>query len=291
MIESTEYLLTVLKAVIYNCSLFSGGTLLFLQIFSKETSEIQSKLYSFIARSSLLGIILIILNFGAQVAWLSAGDLGALYDLDMLVLVLSSSSGQTQVFLCLGFAGIIFTKRINHPAYSLLVLATIPIAYALSGHTGFYSPTWLLKIFIILHLSVACFWIGSFIPLLTLIDQKTEATTDTLERFGNIAIFLVPLLLASGIGMAWLIIGGINGLTTDYGLMLLAKASLVALLLCFAALNKLQLVPQFRTDQTRTAGKLKRSIKTEIVLVLIILIFTAIITTVIPPENLGHRLS
>ncbi|WP_162200108.1 copper resistance D family protein [Kiloniella spongiae] len=222
--------------------------------------------------------------------WLSAGDLSALHDPDMLALVLFSSTGHAQLFLGLGLASIAFASKINYPVYGLLVLAIIPISYALSGHTGFYSPTWLLKIFIIVHLSIACFWVGSFIPLLTLIDQKVETTSDTLERFGAIATVLIPFLLATGVGMAWLIAGGIDGLTTDYGLMLLGKVCLVTLLLCFAALNKLRLVPQFRAGQTQAAKKLNRSIKTEILLVLIILAFTATITTIIPPENLGHRL-
>ncbi|WP_085902350.1 copper resistance D family protein [Kiloniella majae] len=290
MIENTEYLLAFLKTTIYGCSLFSGGTLLFLYIFQQETRNIRSELYSFITRSGLLGITLIIINLGTQVIWLSAGDLSAFYDLDMIALVLSSSTGYTQLFLGLGLIGILSTSKINHPIYGLLVLLLIPITYALSGHTGFYSPTWLLKVFIIVHLSIACFWVGSFIPLLTLINQKKQTASDALERFGNIAVFLIPLLLATGIGMAWLITGGINGLTTDYGLMLLAKAVFVALLLCFAALNKLRLVPQFKRGQAPAAEKLNRSIRTEIALVLIILTFTAIITTIIPPEDLGHRL-
>ncbi len=290
MIENTEYFLTALKTVIYSCSLFSGGTLLFLRVFAKETRDIRSKLYSFITGSSLLGITLSIINMGTQVVWLSAGDLTALQDPDMLALVLSSSAGKTQLFLCIGLAGIISTTKIEHPIYAFAILAMIPVTYALSGHTGFYSPVWLLKIFIIVHLSIACFWIGSFIPLLTLITQKKQTASDALERFGIIATFLVPILLATGIGMAWLIAGGTEGLTTNYGLMLLVKANLVALLLCFAALNKLRLVPQFRTGQPQADNKLRRSITIEIAIVLIILIVTATITTIIPPEDLGHRL-
>ncbi len=90
--------------------------------------------------------------------------------------------------------------------------------------------------------------------------------------------------------MAWFIAGGTEGLTTDYGLMLLVKANLVAMLLCFAALNKLRLVPQFRTGHPQAVDKLRRSITIEIAIVLVILIVTATITTIIPPEDLGHRL-
>jgi copper resistance protein D len=290
MIENTEYLLTLLKTVIYGCSFFSPGILLFLLIFPKEITCIRSRLYSFIIGISLAGIVLLIINFGTQIIWLSDGDPSALHDPDMLSLILSSSTGKAQLFLALGFVCIILASKINHPAFSFLVLAIVPITYALSGHTGFYSPTWLLKIFILLHLSIACFWIGSFVPLLIVINEKKETASEALERFGTIATFLVPILLVTGLGMAWLIAGGIKGLTTDYGLALLGKAGIVTLLLCFAALNKLSLVPQFRKDPAQAAKKLKRSIRTEIVLVLVILAFTSTITTIIPPENLGHRL-
>ncbi|WP_052741836.1 copper resistance D family protein [Kiloniella litopenaei] len=290
MIENTDYLLVFLKTVIYGCSLFSGGTLLFLYTFSTETNDIKVKLFSFITRSSFLGITLIVINLGTQVIWLSAGEIDALYDPDMINLVASSTAGHAQIFLGLGLLGIISASKIHHPVYGLLILLSIPTSYALSGHTGFYSPVWLLKIFIIVHLSILCFWVGSFIPLLTLIDQKKQTAADTSERFGNIAAFLIPLLLATGVGMTWFIVGGIKGLTTDYGLMLLGKLSLVILLLCFAAINKLRLVPQLKTGHPLAAQKLKRSIKTEIVLVLAILTLTAVITTVIPPENLGHRI-
>ena len=101
------------------------------------------------------------------------------------------------------------------------------------------------------------------------------------HRFGRIAAFTVPVLIAAGIAMAWLLLGNVAVLVaTGYGLTLLAKIGAVACLLVAAAANKLRFVPAMRNGDRTAALGLRRSIAFEWAAVCFVLMATAVLTTV-----------
>ncbi|MEL6931589.1 MAG: CopD family protein, partial [Pseudomonadota bacterium] len=74
---------------------------------------------------------------------------------------------------------------------------------------------------------------------------------------------------------------------TAYGLALLLKVAIVAVLLGFAAVNKVRLVPALRAQKPCAAHTLRRSISMEMPVVVLVLLATATITSVTtPPVNL-----
>ena len=135
---------------------------------------------------------------------------------------------------------------------------------------------------LLLHLVGASFWIGVLSPLRTLAgDPESLSLAAGLgHRFGRVAAYTVPLLIAVGIVMAWRLLGGVEALLeTGYGLTLLAKIGAGACLLAAAAANKLRFVPAMRAGDRRGAVALRRSIAVECAAICLVLLATAALTT------------
>ncbi|MFD2204627.1 copper resistance D family protein [Kiloniella antarctica] len=271
--------------------------MMFSHLYKSDIILIQDDLYRHIKKLCFVGIVLVLINLGTNILWLSGSEFEALIDPDMISLVLLSSSGKLQGLLVLGFVLILVATLKRNWLFTLLGIGSVLASYVLSGHTGAYEPTLLLKPLILVHLLIACFWAGSFVPLLTLLKEHEELAAPTLEHFGRTAAWAIPLLLVSGVIMSWFIAGGYHGLTTtSYGWMILGKFGIVLLVLSLAALNKFRLVPNLSKVESgndyhnNATRKLRRSIRFEIILVLIILLATAIFTTLISPADLGHRI-
>jgi putative copper resistance protein D len=138
----------------------------------------------------------------------------------------------------------------------------------------------------VLHLLAAAFWVGALIPLRQ--AALAPAGADLLHYFGNLAAGGVAALILAGTSLAWLLSGSATALFgTAYGLALLVKVAIVAVLLGFATWNKVRLVPALRAEKPGAAHALRRSIAMEMLAVVLILLATATITSVTtPPVNL-----
>ncbi|WP_020590713.1 copper resistance D family protein [Kiloniella laminariae] len=286
-----ELLLLGEKAALYGLSLFACGSTIFILLFSRDIILIKDQIFRLIRRLAVCGILFVALNLATSAIWLAGGESTALADLEMILLVLSSDAGKLSILLAFGFLLLALTGITTaRTPLSILGLLLILSSYILTGHTSLYSPEILLKTLIFFHLVIASFWAGSFAPLLMLLKRAPTSAAPTLEHFGRIASWLIPLLLISGAVMAWFIAGGFQGLfKTAYGWILLGKIGIVGLLLGVAGLNKFYLVPAISRGSPLAIQHLRRAICCEILLVVVILFATASITTLVSPENLGHR--
>jgi copper resistance protein D len=106
----------------------------------------------------------------------------------------------------------------------------------------------------VLHLSAAAAWTGGLVPLALLLDasrrrQQVVAWApleyDAVKRFSSLGMVSVATLIISGLINAWILVGSIRGLVeTGYGWLLLAKVSVFAVMVAFAAVNRWRLTPQ-----------------------------------------------
>ncbi|MDC0634282.1 CopD family protein, partial [Planktomarina sp.] len=132
------------------------------------------------------------------------------------------------------------------------------------------------------HLTAIAFWLGILKPLtkLSSSEQTWPIAAELGQRFGLVAIILVPLLLAAGVYMSFILVGSLNALVnTSYGQTLILKSTLVSLLLALAAANKFKFIPALRQGNPQAAEKLIRSINAEWVIIFTILGTTAILTS------------
>ena len=274
----TWLLLSVLtKFALYLGILGSAGVAFCAIIFTLE----KWKMPAF--RFAMIGLVAAMLSFLLKGAALT-GDATGMTDPEMLALLWNTQNGTALLFQLVGL-GLLMCGLVIAPGgqtfcgmgglialYSFLVI----------GHIDDRDNGWLTGI-LFLHLVTASLWIGVLIPLKSL-AKNSDHFEDAIQlgkRFGLFASFAVPILLMAGSIMMWQLVGSWGGIiNTEYGLSLLIKISLVILLLALAAINKLRFVPAMERGDITAGRNLSRSINFELVAVCLILLITAVLTSV-----------
>jgi copper transport protein len=184
------------------------------------------------------------------------------------------------------FASAAASQRLSR-VLSLLALAGVGVALALSGHASNAEPRALSRTAVLVHAICMTFWVGALLPLWLALRAEGRGGA-TLARFSRAIPVPLALLAASGLWLAYVQLGEIAALwTTDYGRVLLGKLILVALLLVLAAANRYRLVPRFHTEGATAARPLRRSIGTELALAVAVLALVALWRFTPPPRSLA----
>lgn len=286
-IDGLVVLAILAKAIGYGAALLAMGGVLFSFIFAKraETSVLQLA-RKLAVGAAIVGLAMLAIRFGIRAARISGMGLEGATDPMMLGFVWESPLGTAAIWRGIGELAIvaILVPRIGK-WIAVAGSVAIAISFAQVGH-ALGEPRVALAVLLVLHLLAAAFWVGALIPLRRAALAPTGA--DLLHHFGNVAAFAVSVLILAGTSLAWLLSGSVTALIgTAYGLALLLKVALVAVLLGFAAVNKVRLVPALRAEKPGAAHALRRSISMEMLAVILILLATATITGVTtPPVNL-----
>ena len=166
---------------------------------------------------------------------------------------------------------------------------------ALVGHTRAYQPSALLVVTDALHLSAGAVWLGGLTGLalaLPGIAGRPRDAAQLLTRFSSLAAALLGLVAASGLLMAWRIIGSWSRLVEEtYGRLLLVKIGIVLLVAAVAAWNRLRLLPQVTTGighdgPRRGSGLVRRAVLAEAAGLVAVLAVTGFLTQK-PPGGEG----
>lgn len=191
----------------------------------------------------------------------------------------------------------------RHPAARRLGLASslcLVAAIAETGHAGSTEGTAGLVHLLAdaTHLVAAAAWIGGLASLALLITVARRASpqawqspvADAVGRFSMLGILSVSALLVTGIVNAAVLMGSFHALlVTKYGQLLMLKTALFALMLGFAAVNRVWLTPRLTApaslalDAVRT---LRRNCMIEIALGLTIFAIVGALGTMHPAIHL-----
>jgi putative copper resistance protein D len=104
-----------------------------------------------------------------------------------------------------------------------------------------------------LHLFAAAAWIGGLVSLALLLSAArrhqafawASLARDAAQRFSTLGIVSVATLLLTGIVSAWILVGSFQALlVTEYGLLLMLKIVVFAVMLVLAAVNRFWLTPR-----------------------------------------------
>lgn len=275
-------LLTILvKASLYAATLAASGTVFFLGYSGSLIEDAERR------RVRRLAAMLMVLALIASAALIfvtaasMSGDVSGLFDarLDGM-----AWGGQSQA-LIVRIAGLLaaatFGVSVRRPgALALTGAAVAATSFAWTGHahaTGAVSTVALMSI----HLLGVAFWVGALGPLLMLTDRlDARRIAPAAHRFGTAAVAVVGALAVAGGVVLWRFLGGFAELWgTSYGRTACVKLGLVAVLLGFAALNKLRLTPRLLAGDARAVRNLRLSIEIELLLAGLILVATAALTT------------
>ncbi|WP_444985102.1 CopD family protein [Halomonas mongoliensis] len=281
----------VVTAGFYGAALLAVGGQLFRLAFPDlpPAEALRLRLTSLLA--AWLGILLVLLLWPLQAAYLGGGSLAAATDPLLLGIVMEGAQGHR---LWLAVAGLLLLqanlagvrwRHLRHGA-SLLGVILVLLAFTRVGHT---RGDGVLGTLLVLHLLVVSSWLAALMPLYRLAggSGRDGEAVRLLRRFGRFGMWLIPLLLvAGGSLMARLTGGWLAALPSSaYGQMLLLKLGLVALLLSLGALNRWRWVPDLARGMPGAGRRLRLSIATEGVLMGAVLLAVSLLLTTSAPAG------
>lgn len=189
-----------------------------------------------------------------------------------------------------------------------LLLGAVPAAYiaiapALGGHASETSPVALMFPLDVLHVLAMSVWIGGLVVLLAVLPlatrrlepaDRTPLLAATLMRFSPIALVCVTVLLVTGTVQAFEHMNAWGQLLhTGFGRAVLIKVILILVLIGFGAVNRQRVVPTLRALAAKAVAPgaagllLRRTLRTEVALVLIVLGVTSALVSYPPPDTLA----
>jgi copper transport protein len=289
------------RAFLYAGVLGGAGGVLFLLLVAPATPMSARAARRISATFAVGGSLAACAAIGVQGGLLLAGPAASLTEATTWWTGLDSTYGVTAAVGAIGLA-LVAVGLWSNGNFRLRVLAWLGaaaalVSFGLSGHVVTAGPSWLTVPALIVHTSAAAFWAGSLVPLWQAVGALEDAAAPLVARFSRRAVVAVMMLVVAGLIIAVLQVESLAGLVeTRYGLLLLAKLGLVAILITLAAANKLRLSPALARALPGAAAALRRTIALEIALVLAILVATAMLGTTPPPRafageaesNTGH---
>lgn len=272
-----------------------GGTFS-LYLANLLTFFARKHVVKYILLSASVGFLATALFFLIQIGAINQSGFSGVFDLLMFRILVDSSLGYSTGLKLIAFAlsavcAFLFlrlgknsgTVLFNTVLYGLLIIAIVglDISFLLTGHVS--NLGLLAHAAIGLHVLAVFLWIGSLWPLFSFCHDaaRDPAVLEVvMTRFGKIALGIVAVLIATGLGFLSLLLESWSEfITTPYGRGILVKLLLVSALLGLAAINKTRLVPKLAG--INGIAYLARSIKLEMILATIILITTSYVTLII----------
>lgn len=198
--------------------------------------------------------LLAVLFAGARVALTSAELAGGLaLALDPQSLGWAWSSHQSNVaMLGAGLATVTGALWSRRHALATAGALCIALSFGFLGHTQALDAPGVAPWVLVIHVLVAGFWVAAPLTLWPARSIGSEDLAARLDRFGALALVLIPVLFALGIWLAWRLAGGLEPMLSNlYGQLLIGKLSLAALALGLGALNKQIIGRLVQTDPAR----------------------------------------
>lgn len=134
-----------------------------------------------------------------------------------------------------------------------LPLATLGMQSS-TGHAAGASSHDLAVSALFVHLGGAALWIGG-LGAIVFVGLRYAATADVIRRYSEIAFWCFAAVAVSGLVSAWIRVGSLDGLGTDYGLLLVVKAVLLIVLGGLGWLHRSTVIARFSAGTvTRNAA-------------------------------------
>ncbi len=179
------------------------------------------------------------------------------------------------------------------PGWVLLMASACAFAWsvAMSGHPAAVEHPYVAMLVDALHVIGAGGWIGSLalmmgvaIPVLRAANGRADhdGIARLVAAFSPVALRFSAVLAVSGLIASWRNLGTVNALwSSDYGLLLLRKLVVVAVVAAIGVYNWQRVLP--RLGQAIGTSRLRRSAALELVAAGVVLAFTAVLVATSPP--------
>ena len=283
-----DILSATLRALGFVAVLQAGGAALFLALFGRDLVSARREILRLVRVATLAAAVLLSAQYLLEPARM-AGALSGMFDAELQGFALHSRAALVLGLRLAGLLLLAWALRGNGTgmrSYGVAGAVLIALSFPAMGHSA-EDPAreWLMPL-LGLHLLVVEFWFGALLPLILVGEREpAEVSASVLERFSRLATWLVPLVLVAGLLIATKLLPDLAALRGSYGIGLILKVLLFSVLMGLAALNKWRLGPALaRGGRTAQLG-LRRSIGTEFVLIVLVLMGTATLTTFWSPGS------
>jgi copper resistance protein D len=281
-------LAVMLKAVLYAATLGAAGGVFFLSYAGSMLDQVDGlaarRLVQILVAASLIASVTrIFVTAGSM-----SGDASGTLDADLVGMIWRAGEGRAITVRAAGLL-LALPAVLRHRRPGVLTLAGAAGAatsFAWVGHAHTTASGWPILL-IGIHLLAVAFWLGALGPLLLLARHNVpRRIASVAARFGTAAAAVVAALILAGLAVLGVLLNSASELwASGYGRTLCVKLALVACLLACAAFNKLRLTPRLMADHADAVRTLRASIRIELVLVSLILIVTAALTTLTGPPT------
>lgn len=160
--------------------------------------------------------------------------------------------------------------------------AALVVSYSLSGHATIVPGDTVASIALVAHLAAGALWLGG-IPALALTLRRAKGSPSAVatiaDAFSFVATVSVLLLFPAAIALSWNMFTSPTELwESAYGIRLLGKFAIVALIGALGAYNHFVLVPALRRDPERFNARIRRSVSLETIGLVLVIAATTMLT-------------
>jgi len=290
--ETWIYATWLVKVILYlGIAFVIGGA--FCYFLLGRYVEIKETILKYMTIGTGLGLFSSVLGFFILIGSFANTGLSGMWDSNYINILVNTPTGHVSIIRSISFAlllifmivklskGTIDISKTEGAIFTIL-LTPIVLSFSQLGHVT--NLPLFAQALLSIHVLVMSLWKGSLYPL-----WKTSKKINGLplkERmhlFGQIAAFIVGILIACGLSIALLLFKDFNTLiNTPYGHGFIIKILFVLSILLLAAFNKWYFTP--RLQDPKFAKQLGYAILFEMSLGLSILLATGYITTVVGIE-------
>ncbi|MBO6885641.1 MAG: CopD family protein [Marivita sp.] len=285
--DGVTWLSICVKTLVYATTLVSvGSVLVILSLRSLPETE-RERFRKVAALMAVAAAALSLVRLPIRASFLMGGTWAGATEPMMLEMVMDSPLGDSIFLRLIGLALICTILLRNRIWYRVAALGVflVAVSFALRGH-ALEEPRFLLGGLVTLHILGLSFWIGVFWPLHRLSTQGKLADAGALaEEFGQKATWILSGLVLAGIITLLLLTGGrLSLLTSAYNQFFAIKLAFFACVSGLAAWNKFRLTPDLLGEVSGSGIRMSQSLKIEAILLAIILLVTASLSTVSSPQ-------
>lgn len=302
-------LIAIRWALYADLGLLFGLLLFTLYALAGEERERLLRLRGWTMALAVLGVLLSAYGFLQSAAAMLGTGIEGVDRVSALMLLTETSVGwallaRLAVLTILGIAALTPVLRRMAGLVLLTFLAATAVAsLAWSGHgAATEGPAGMVHLVSdIIHLLAAAAWIGALGAFVLIVSRRPQtpetlnAAHRALASFATVGAIIVGLIVATGLVNSYLLVGPRNVLRlaeSDYGLLLLIKLTLFAIMLGLAAGNRFRLTPALgkaigRDGTAAAVARLKRSLWIETCAGILILGLVAWLGTLPPPASGG----
>ncbi|MEP6883644.1 MAG: CopD family protein [Gammaproteobacteria bacterium] len=278
------------KTMTYAATLGAAGAVWFLRYCNARLSSAHRRRI----RHIVLGLAALSVCGGAAQLLTSAGSMSGtaagMLDESLLHLAWQAGAGRDNAIRAVGLLLAVVGALSDRPAWPALTGAALAAtSFAWTGHARLLDAG-VAPFLLGVHLLGAAFWLGALAPLLIVAGNgkgDVRRIAPVTARFGALALYVVALMTAAALYLLSMMLGGAAQLwSSGYGRIVMLKLGFVAVLLCLAAFNKLQLTPRLLAGDAAAVRRLRISLRLELTLGTLILGATAALTTIAAPPVL-----